>query len=209
MKAFAKMCSIALSAALILTLAACSKEEKGTEDVSSVPTYFDGVETHTIDASTVLDSVSKGEMDIQYQTENGTENASISLGISSSDFKAIVPEESLNRTEDEKYISLSTGMARVYFTNDDSPNGIVAIVHFGDVYGFAPTVSTKNNILTVFGSPEQEGELESEAVSGFLFGASGATFVQYSSGNNIIRFIFTPEGYLQATTLSRIGLFMY
>ena len=133
MKSLFRVIPFAICVGLTLGFCGCSNDNQtNSSEASSTPaTYFDGSETHPIEASSVLSALSSGAMDIQYESEDDTlKTITVNLGMSSDSLKELLPEDAVSRSENESYIHFSTGMARIYFTNDDSPNSSETLLGF-------------------------------------------------------------------------------
>lgn len=199
---------IFLILAVCFTFTACS-DDTDTQQASSLVTYYDGQTESVIQKDDISAKVQSGSLTVEYDTLDETDaTGSVQLTMSSDQLKAALPESDLLRSEDEKYIQYTCGGADFYYTNDDRDNGLAAIVCYGTAYGFEPTVTTKDAIISVLGTPAISGDATEEARSMLLRQGMGFTYIDYTFGTNHISFFFY-EDTLSLTVLYQEGLWIY
>jgi len=194
---------------LCMALSFCGCGEKGDE-VSSAPTYFDGESTITINADNVINEVKTGKIEVKYESvDDKMLTEEITLRMDSLDFRALFNENDYNREEGTRYIRYTIGGYYIYFTNDDTDNGIVAIVNPSTVYGFEPTITTEKDVTTVLGNGIKSGSVPEDIASMLLYGEIGSTYQVYKYDNNVVAFFFGEDSKLKLTVLSQDGPWIY
>lgn len=197
---------------LVFTLVACGGEaeqkqgEQTTGSDSSAVTYFDGTSEILMEKSIVADPVTQGTMTIQYhKIDEVPATAEVKLKMSSNELLSTLTEGVYDRnTDNEKYIRYRFGGADFYYTNDDQNHGLAVIVSNGTAYGFEPSVTTLQNVISVLGETEQRGAASEEARSLFLFRQEGV-YLDYTFGTNHVAFYFVNDT-LAVTLLYQEGL---
>ncbi len=186
------------------------EKEDTASQVSSVTDYFDGVSSIVLEKNPIASQIEAGTLTVEYHTlDEIPTKTSVKLTMSSDELHAAVSDTELTRSEDEKYIRYACGGADFYFTNDESDNGLAAIVCYGTAYGFQPTVTTKNDVLSVLGEPAVNTSAPEEARSRLLRKETGCTYIDYTFGNNHISFFFRDNGKLNLTVIYQNGLWIY
>lgn len=190
-----------------LSLTACGGDP--VDQVSSVVTYYDGESESVVKKDDIAAQIQNGTLVVEYDTidEVGT-SASVQLTMASDALKAALTESDLLRSEDEKYIQYSCGGADFYYTNDDRDNGLAAVVTYGMAYGFEPTVTTKEDVVSVLGEPTVSADATEEARSMLLRQGTGFTYIDYTFGTNHVSFFFY-ENTLSLTVIYQQGLWIY
>ncbi len=192
---------------LCFSFVGCSDDT--THQVSSMVTYYDGHSETVLKKDDIAAQVQNGTMTVAYDNvDEMHRSGNVQLKMSSDDMKAALPESDLLRSEDEKYIQYTVGGADFYYTNDANDNGLAAIVCYGTAYGFEPTVTTKDAIVSVLGEPTLQGDATEEARSMLLRQGMGFTYVDYTFGTNHISFFFY-DNVLSLTVIYQDGLWIY
>ncbi len=193
----------------VFVISFCGCSDKG-DDVSSIPTFYNGESTITINANNVINQVKAGTVDIEYEDINDNMlTQTIALKMSSMDFRDLFTENDYFREEGERYIRYTIGGYYIYFTNDNSSTGIAVIVNPSTAYGFEPTISTDNDIKSVLGEGVKFGDVPEEVASMLLFGESGYTYRVYNYGDNTVAFFFGTDGKLSLSVINQNGLWIY
>lgn len=202
-----KLFAILLIAVLCFSFVGCSDDT--ADQASSVVTYYDGQSESVIKKDDIANQVQNGTITVSYENiDEMHRSGNVQLKMSSDDMKAALPESDLLRSESEKYIQYTIGGADFYYTNDDNDNGLAAIVCYGTAYGFEPTVTTKDSIVSVLGEPTVQGDATEEARSMLLRQGIGFTYIDYTFGTNHISFFFY-ENVLSLTVIYQDGLWIY
>ncbi len=192
---------------LCFSFIGCSDDT--TNQVSSVVTYYDGQSESVIKKDDIASQVQNGTMTVSYDNiDEMHRTGNVQLKMSSDDMKAALPESDLLRSESEKYIQYTIGGADFYYTNDANDNGLAAIVCYGTAYGFEPTVTTKDAIVSVLGEPTVQGDATEEARSMLLRQGVGFTYADYTFGTNHVSFFFY-DNVLSLTVIYQDGLWIY
>ena len=202
-----KLFAILLIAVLCFSFVGCSDDT--ADQTSSVVTYYDGQSESVIKKDDIAKQVQNGTITVSYENiDEMHRSGNVQLKMSSDDMKAALPESDLLRSESEKYIQYTIGGADFYYTNDDNDNGLAAIVCYGTAYGFEPTVTTKDSIVSVLGEPTVQGDATEEARSMLLRQGIGFTYIDYTFGTNHVSFFFY-ENVLSLTVIYQDGLWIY
>lgn len=206
-----KLLCLGLALLLTLGLSACGDSDTADSSsaVSSQPktTYYNGTSEIQIDKKAVMDAVATGTMDVTYSTgEDVVRNVPVTLGKSAEDtFNSF--EGDFKRYEKDKYIYYDNHKSRIYFLNDGTNSGVIAISTFSMAFNFEPNVMKKTDVNAIMGKADKEGDLPKELMSS-LFHGQKETFYSYISGNNTITFCFNENDYLSATIISANGKWM-
>ena len=193
----------------VLLLSFCGCKDK-VDETSSAPTFYDGENTVTISADTVIEQVKAGTVEVKHEdVDDNILTKTIELKMSSVDFRGLFTENDYYREEGSKYIRYTIGGYFIYFTNDDTGSGIAAIVNPGTVYGFEPTISTEKDVVTVLGEGEKSGEVPEDVANMLLYGEDGYTYQVYTYGANTVAFFFGADGKLALTVINQSGLWIY
>ncbi len=184
-------------------------EKENPDAGSSAVTYYDGESEIVVQKDDVAAKVQSGTLTFDYDTiDEAPATATVQLTMSSDALKAALPESDLIRNEKNNYIQYACGGADFYYTNDDQNHGLAAIACFGTAYGFEPTVTTKDDITSVLGSPTASGDAPEAARSLLLRQATGFTYIDYTFGTNHVSFFFY-ENSLSLTVIYQQGLWIY
>lgn len=195
---------------LCMALSFCGCGDKKDEEVSSAPTFYDGESTITLNADDIINEVKTGEVNVEYENaDDAILTQKIKLGMSSVDFRTPFDENVYYREEGEKFIRYTIGGYFIYFTNDDTNSGIVAIVNPDTVYGFEPTITTESDVVAVLGNGIKSGSVPEDVADSLLYGESGSTYQVYKYDNIDVAFFFGDDGKLKLTVLSQDGLWIY
>ena len=195
---------------LCLLLSFCGCKDDSGDESSSVPTFYDGESTITLNANDIINDIKTGEVNVEYENvDDEILTEKISLRMSSVDFRASFDENVYYREEGTRFIRYTIGGYFIYFTNDDTNSGIVAIVNPDTVYGFEPTITTEKDVVSVLGNGIKSGSVPEEVADMLLYGESGSTYQVYKYDDNDVAFFFGDDGKLKLTVLSQDGLWIY
>lgn len=203
-----KLLLIALCFILAFSLFACGKDT--TDNEPSIVTYYNGESAIELTADTVSKQIAEGKLEIEYERyDDQMIKVTLELGMDSLDFRALFDEGDYIRDQGDEFIRYTIGGTYVYFNNNDDNNGLASIVYPGTVYGFEPTITKKQDVVSVMGEGVKSGPVPEKAASMFLYGSTDYTYNVYKSGNNCIAFFFTPEGILSLTAINQDGYWIY
>lgn len=196
-----------LIALFCFSLVACSKDEGNV--TSSAVTYYDGVSESAIKKEDVAAKVQSGTLTFNYDTiDEIPTSATATLGMSSQELATALPNGDLIKTTTERYVQYSCGGADFFYTNDEVNNGLVALSCNGTAYGFEPSLTTKDDIISVLGEPAVSGDASEEARNLLLRKSPGFTYIDYTFGDKHISFFFY-ENVLSITVIYKDGLWIY
>lgn len=218
--------TLVLALILVLSFVGCNNKEAESPTDSAV-TYYDGETTTRLNRDDIAAAVAQGSITVAYEattaeavtktTVHGeVKQATVTLGMESSALTDAIADSGYDANQHRKigenYIRYECGnslAAYFYYTNDDRQNGLAAVVSFGTAYGFEPKVTTKEDVVSVMGTPRFEGTANEKAMSMFLFFEPGYTYIDYISGTNHVSFFFHENGTLGATVIYQDGLWIY
>lgn len=204
-----RIISLVLAVIMVLSFSACkgSDEQKSPESTYSDPTYFDGKTTAKVEKGPALEALSAGKMELQ--TEEDGDYTSVTLGMTSEEFVPLFKEGEFQPAEHDGFYEYLPVGGQIFVSAENSSDGACAIAQYGDVFGFSPTITTKEQIRNVMGEPTFEGMYSDASSSNLIYGTANASCLMYQADGNELWFIFTSSDVFQSTVMCRSGKFIF
>lgn len=205
-----KLVAALLCGALVLSLCACNKSDNASKDKSEVSeiVYFDGKSSVKVDGSAALDGLEKGE--IPLQVEEDGDYVTVSLGMTAEQFLPLFGSgEEMQKLERKGFAEYLPVGGQIFVGLETPSEGAVAIAQYGEVFQFTPTVTTKDQIKSIMGQADFEGDYSQVSSENLIYGSSDADCLMYKNGDNQLWFMFTSGGVFQSTVMCKAGKFIF
>ena len=109
--------------------------------------------------------------------------------------------DSVEKTEGEQTVQLSTGGELFYYEKARAEQGVSVIVSFGTAYGFQENIALKDDVRAAVNAEAQELTATPEQMFFFPVVDGSCDILRYTSGSYRLDFFFRDD-FLVATTLT-------